>query len=48
MGKVKHRKEDRKWIKYTNELYYNSEEPIKEEFKKFFKFEFTGLKIISN
>lgn len=35
MGKVKNRKEeDRKWIKYTNELYYNSEEPIKEEFKE--------------
>lgn len=34
MGKVKHKKEDRRWIKYTEELYYNSEEPIKEEFKE--------------
>lgn len=35
MGKVKHKKGDpnRKWIKYNEELYYNSEEPIKEEFK---------------
>ena len=36
MGKSKHKKDDpnRKWKKYDGELYYNSEESLKEEFRE--------------